>query len=81
VQYFHLQDKVKQCRGQSIRSRGAKSKSRGAKVFLLIFALKKHAVHNAITNINNFVMQSEIILIGVTSSKLLFPEHFCDYSE
>jgi len=26
-------------------------------------------------------MQSEIILIGVTSWGLLFPEHFCNYFE
>jgi len=39
--------------------------------------MKKHAVHNAITSINNPLMQSKIILIGVTSSKLLFSEQFC----
>jgi len=39
---------------------------------LLILALKKHAVHNAITSTNNSLMQSKIILIGVTSSELLF---------
>jgi len=26
-------------------------------------------------------MQSKIILIGVTSSELLFQEHFCNYFE
>jgi len=26
-------------------------------------------------------MQSEIVLIGVKSSELLFPEHFCNYFE
>jgi len=26
-------------------------------------------------------MQSKILLIGVTSSELLFPEHFCNYFE
>jgi len=26
-------------------------------------------------------MQSEIISIGVTSSELLFPKHFCNYFE
>jgi len=26
-------------------------------------------------------MQSKIVLIGVTSSELLFPEHFCNYFE
>jgi len=31
-------------------------------------------VHNAITSMNNSLMQSEIILIGVTSSELLFGE-------
>jgi len=45
---------------------------------LLILALEKHAVHNVITSINNSVMQSKIIryIIGVTSSKSLFPEYF-----
>jgi len=39
----------------------------------LISALKKHAVHNAITRINsNSLMQSKITLIGVTSSEFLF---------
>jgi len=38
-------------------------------------------MHNAITSINNSLMQSKIILIGVTSSELLFPEHFCNYFE
>jgi len=38
-------------------------------------------MHNAITSINNSLIQFEIILIGVTSSKLLFPEHFCNYFE
>jgi len=42
----------------------------------LILALKKHAVHIAITSINKSLMQSKIILIGVTSSELLFAEHF-----
>jgi len=37
----------------------------------LILALKKHAVFNAITSINNSLMQLKIILIGVTSSKFL----------
>jgi len=59
--------------------------SAGARAFkvggpkLLILALKKHAVHNAITNINNSLMQSKIILIGVTSSELLFFHYnYCD---
>jgi len=43
----------------------------------LNLVLKKYAIYNAITSINNSLMQSKIILIGVTSSKLLFPEHFC----
>jgi len=43
--------------------------------------MKKHAVHNAITSKNNYLMQLEIILIGVASSELLFPEHFCNYFE
>jgi len=50
----------------------------------LILALKKHAVHIAITSINNFLMQSKIILIGVTSLELLaFLEgrHFSSQSE
>jgi len=72
---------LRQCRRQSIQSRGAKSKSRGPK-FLLILDLKKHAVHNVITSINNSLqVQSEIILIGVTSSESPFPEHFCHYFE
>jgi len=29
-------------------------------MFLLILELEKHAVHNAVTSINNFLMQSEI---------------------
>jgi len=45
----------------------------------LILALEKHAVHYAITSMNNSLMQSKIILIGVTSSELLFPEQFCNY--
>jgi len=45
----------------------------------LILALEKHAVHNANTSINISLIQLEIILIGVTSSKLLFPKHFCNY--
>jgi len=49
------------------------------KFFLLILALESHAVNNAITSIINSLLQSEIILIGVASSKLLFPEHFCNY--
>jgi len=44
----------------------------GGQSFLLILPLKKHAVHNAITSINNSLMQSKIILIGVTSSEVLF---------
>jgi len=59
----------------------AKSKSRGGQSFSLILALKKHAVHNAITCIYNSLMKSKIILIGVTSSELLFPKHFCNYFE
>jgi len=51
------------------------------KFFLLILALKKHAMHNAITRINNSLMQLKIILNGVTSSGLLFSEHFCYYFE
>jgi len=42
----------------------------------LTLALIKHAADNAITKIDNSLIQSEIILIGVTSSELLFPEHF-----
>jgi len=64
------------CRRQSIQSReatskskGAKSKSRGAK-FFIEFSPEKHALCNAITSINNSLMQSKIILIGVTSSEL-----------
>jgi len=49
--------------------------------FLLILALKKHAVHNAITSKNNSLMQLKITLIGVTSSELLFSDHFCNYLE
>jgi len=64
-----------QCRRQSIQSRGAKAKSRGPK-FFLILALKRHAVHNAITSINKSLKQSKVILVGVTSSELLFSEHF-----
>jgi len=41
---------------------------------LLILALKKQAVHNAITRINDSLMQSKSILIGVTSSDFLFSE-------
>jgi len=37
----------------------------------LILILKKHAIHSAITSINNSLMQSKIIF---TSSELLFPE-------
>jgi len=37
----------------------------GGQIFLLILALEKHAVHNAITSINNSLMQSEIILLVV----------------
>jgi len=51
----------------------------GGQSFLLILALKKHAVHNAIASINNSLMQSKIILIGVTSSEFPFSEHFCNY--
>jgi len=58
------------CRGQSIQSRGARSKSRGAKVYFIDFSPEKHAVHDAITSIYNSLMQSKII--GVASSKLLF---------
>jgi len=57
----------------------------------LILALQKHAVHNVVTSMNNSSMQSEIWCykfkiafpgaFGVTSSKLLFPEHFCNYFE
>jgi len=37
-----------QCRHQSIQSKGANLKVGGAKSFLLILALEKHAVHNAV---------------------------------
>jgi len=53
----------------------------GSPSFLLILALKKHAVHNIITSINNSLMQSKIMLVGVTNSELLFLEHFCNYLE
>jgi len=33
---------------------------------LLILAVEKHAVHNAIASINNSLVKSEIILIGIT---------------
>jgi len=56
-------------------------KGEGAKFFLLILALKKYAVYNAITGINNSLMQSIIILIGVTSSELLYSEQFCNHFE
>jgi len=69
-----------QCLRQSIQSRRPNLKVGGPK-FLLILALKKHAVHSAIASINNSLMQSKIILIAVTSSKLLFSEHFCNYFE
>jgi len=65
---------------RAFKVKGPKLKVGGSK-FLLILALKKHAVHNAITSINNSIMQSKIILIGVTSSELLFSEHFCNYFE
>jgi len=42
---------------------------RGRQSFLSILAPEKHAVHNAITNLNNSLMQSEIILIGVTQQE------------
>jgi len=79
----------KQCGRQSIQSRGGgggrnipkKARGGGQSFFLLIFALKKHAVHNAITSIINCLMQLKIILIGVPSSELLFPVHFCNYFE
>jgi len=61
----------KQCRRQSIQIRGAKSKSGGPK-FLLILTLKNLAVYYAITSINNSLMQSKIILIGVTSQNCFF---------
>jgi len=35
----------------------------------LILALKKHAVHNAITIINNSLMLSKIVLIVIISSE------------
>jgi len=41
-------------------SLGQSNQSRGEQSFLLILALKKHAVHNAITSISNSLMQSEI---------------------
>jgi len=41
----------------------------------------KHVVHNAFTSINNSLMQLKIILVGVTSSELLFSEHFCNFFE
>jgi len=65
---------LNQCRRQSIRSRGPK--------FFIDFSPGKTCVHNAITgtSINNSLMHSEIRLIGVASSKLLFPEHLCNYS-
>jgi len=76
-----LQVSRRQWRRQTIQSNGNKSKSRGGQSFISILALKKHAVHNAIASINNSLMQSKIILIGVTSSKLLFSEHLCSYFE
>jgi len=60
---------------------GGPNLKEGGQRFLLILALEKHAVHNAITSKNNSLIQSEIILIGVTSSELLFSEHFCNYFE
>jgi len=63
-----------QCRRQSIQSRGTKSKSRGPK-FLLILALEKHAVHNAVTSINTSLMQSEI---GCYKFKIAFSEAFLE---
>jgi len=70
------------CWRQSIQSRGPNLKVRRSSfLFLLILALKKHAVRNAITSINNSLLKSKIILIGVTSSELLFPEHFFNYLE
>jgi len=44
-----LRNNLPQCRRQSIRSSGDKSKVRGEQSFLLTLALEKHAVHNAIT--------------------------------
>jgi len=41
----------KQCRRQSIQSRGAKSESRGAKDFFIDFSPAK-TLHNAITSQN-----------------------------
>jgi len=53
----------------------------GGPKFLLILALENHAVRNAITSINNSFKAIGNYLIGVASSKLLFPEHFCNYFE
>jgi len=60
---------------------GEPNLNEGEPKFLLILALKKHAVHNAITSVNNSLMQSKSILIGITSSELLFRDHFCHYFE
>jgi len=53
----------------------------GEKVFNDFSHGKAHAVQYAITSVNNALMQSEIILIGITSSKLLFPVHFTNCFE
>jgi len=51
---------------RAFKVRGPNLKVGRPKFFLLIKALKKHAVHNAIASINNSFMQPKIILIGVT---------------
>jgi len=68
------------CRLRSAGARAFKIEGPNLKIggevgvkFLLILALKKH--------VENYLMQSKIILIGVTSSELLFSEHFCNYFE
>jgi len=47
----------------------------GPKVFLLIFALKKHAVHNAITSINNSLIQSNYVNWRY-KFRIVYPKHF-----
>jgi len=60
-----------QCRRQSIQNRGQNLKVGVPKIFI-DFSLKKHVVHNAITSINNSLMQAEIILIDVQAQNCFF---------
>jgi len=62
----------KQCRRQSIQSRSPE-------FFAFCPAKACRAECNYSTSINNLPNQRDIILIGVTSSEIFFPEHFCNY--